>query len=99
LLRIVPVDELEAGLPVALRDGDRRVVGDKTQLALAVAQQILCRLGLTPEQVIGKPIPEVIGDKAWATFAPFFRECLTAESQNRSRQALDEYIWGTRLCF
>jgi hypothetical protein len=43
-LRIVPVDEPEAGFPVALRDGNRGVVGDKAQLALAVAQQILCRL-------------------------------------------------------
>jgi hypothetical protein len=43
-LRIVPVDELEAGLHVALRDGDRGFVGDKAQMALAVGQQILLRL-------------------------------------------------------
>ncbi len=38
--RIMPVDELVAGLPVAVREGDPDVVGDKAQLALAVAQQI-----------------------------------------------------------
>jgi PAS domain S-box-containing protein len=38
------------------------------------------RLGLTPEQVIGKHIPAVIGDKAWATFKPFFRECLAGKA-------------------
>jgi PAS domain S-box-containing protein len=32
--------------------------------------------GFTPEQVVGKRIPEVVGEKAWAIFQPHFRECL-----------------------
>src|SRR6266849_2028173 len=43
-LRIVPVDKLEAGFRVAVRDGDRGVVGDDAKLTFAVAQQIICRL-------------------------------------------------------
>src|SRR5258708_2292765 len=39
-LRDVPVDELVAGFGIKVRDGDRGVVGDKAQLALALAQQI-----------------------------------------------------------
>src|SRR5262249_40963068 len=42
--RLVPVDELVAGLSVAVRNGDRFIAGDKPQLALAVAQQPPCRL-------------------------------------------------------
>jgi PAS domain S-box-containing protein len=34
------------------------------------------RRGLTPQQVVGKRIPEVVGEKAWAVFEPYFRECL-----------------------
>jgi PAS domain S-box-containing protein len=34
------------------------------------------RHGLTPEQVVGRRIPEVVGEKAWAIFEPYFRECL-----------------------
>src|SRR6266478_5523421 len=45
-LRIVPIDELIAGFRVAVGDGNMGVVSDQAQLALAVAQQILCRLSL-----------------------------------------------------
>jgi hypothetical protein len=44
--RIGLVDELVAGFRVAVCDGDRSVVGDKAQLALAIAQQPLGRLSL-----------------------------------------------------
>jgi PAS domain S-box-containing protein len=75
-----------------LRDSERqlRLVADNAPVAIAqcdrearfrfVNRYYAERLGLTPEQVIGKPIPEVIGDKAWATFEPFFRECLTGKA-------------------
>jgi PAS domain S-box-containing protein len=71
-----------------LRDSERqlRLVTDNAPIAIAqcdrearfkfVNRHYAERLGLTPEQVIGKPIPAVIGDKAWATLEPFFRECL-----------------------
>jgi PAS domain S-box-containing protein len=38
------------------------------------------RLGLAPEQVIGKSIPEVIGDKVFAIVEPHVRECLAGNS-------------------
>ena len=75
-----------------LRDSERRLrlVTDNAPVAIAqcdrearfkfVNRYYAERLGLTPEQVIGKLIPEVIGDKAWATFKPFFRECLTGKA-------------------
>jgi PAS domain-containing protein len=58
-----------------LRDSERRLrlVTDNGSVAIAqcdrqarfkfVNRHYAERLGLTPEQVIGKPIPEVIGDK------------------------------------
>jgi PAS domain S-box-containing protein len=38
------------------------------------------RLGLTPEQVIGKRIPEVIGDSVFAIVEPYVYECLAGKS-------------------
>jgi PAS domain S-box-containing protein len=38
------------------------------------------RRGFTPEQVVGKRIPEVVGEKAWATFEPYFLECLAGKA-------------------
>jgi PAS domain S-box-containing protein len=38
------------------------------------------RRGLTPEQVVGKRIPEVVGEKAWAIFEPYVRECLAGNT-------------------
>jgi PAS domain S-box-containing protein len=38
------------------------------------------RHGLTPEQVVGKLIPEVVGEKAWATFESQLRECLAGKA-------------------
>jgi PAS domain S-box-containing protein len=38
------------------------------------------RRGLTPEQVVGKRMPEVVGKKAWAIFEPYFRECLAGNA-------------------
>jgi len=70
-----------------LRDRERqlRLITDNAPVAIAhcdtearfkfVNRHYAERLGLTPEQVIGQRIPAVIGDKAWATFEPFFREC------------------------
>jgi PAS domain S-box-containing protein len=44
------------------------------------AERLADRLGLTPEQVIGKRIPEVIGDKAFAIVEPHVRECLAGRA-------------------
>jgi PAS domain S-box-containing protein len=75
-----------------LRDSERqlRVVTDNIQVALAhcdgearykfVNRHYAERRGLTPEQVVGKSIPEVVGEKAWATVEPYFRECLTGRA-------------------
>jgi PAS domain S-box-containing protein len=38
------------------------------------------RRGLTPEQVVGKRISEVVGEKAWAIFEPYVRECLAGNT-------------------
>jgi PAS domain S-box-containing protein len=74
------------------RDSERqlRLVTDNAPVAIAqcdrearfkfVNRHYAERLGLTPEQVIGKRIPAVIGDKAWATLEPFFRECLAGKA-------------------
>jgi PAS domain S-box-containing protein len=37
-------------------------------------------LGLTSEEVIGKRIPEVVGDRVFAIIEPYIRECLTGKS-------------------
>jgi PAS domain S-box-containing protein len=37
-------------------------------------------LGLTPEQVIGKRLPEVLGDKLFAVLEPYIWECLAGKS-------------------
>jgi PAS domain S-box-containing protein len=75
-----------------LRDSERqlRVVTDNVQVALAycdsearykfVNRHYSERRGLTPEQVIGKTVLEVVGEKAWATFEPYFRECLAGKA-------------------
>jgi PAS domain S-box-containing protein len=36
--------------------------------------------GLPPEQVVGKYAPEVLGEQAWATCEPYFRECLDGKA-------------------
>ena len=71
-----------------LRDGKRqmRFVAGKGPVAIAycdtegryrfVNKHYAERHGLTPEQVIGKHIPEVVGQQAWATFEPYFSQCL-----------------------
>jgi PAS domain S-box-containing protein len=38
------------------------------------------RHGLVPEQVVGRRIPEVVGEKSWSTFEPYFRECLAGKA-------------------
>jgi PAS domain S-box-containing protein len=35
---------------------------------------------LTLEQVVGKSIPEVLGEENWATFEYHFRECLAGKA-------------------
>ncbi len=44
------------------------------------AERLAERLGLTPEQVIGKRIPEVMGDEAFAIVEPYVRECLAGRA-------------------
>jgi PAS domain S-box-containing protein len=75
-----------------LRDSERqlRLVTDNVQVALAycdrearykfVNRHYAERRGLTPEQVVGKSVLEVVGEKAWATFDPYFRECLAGKA-------------------
>jgi PAS domain S-box-containing protein len=43
------------------------------------AEWLKARLGLTPEQVIGKRLPEVVGDKLFAIIEPYARECLAGK--------------------
>src|SRR5215475_10586444 len=71
-----------------LRDGESqmRFVGGKGPVAIAycdtegryrfVNKHYAERHGLTPEQVIGKHIQEVVCQQAWRTFEPYFRQCL-----------------------
>ncbi len=75
-----------------LRDSERqlRVVTGHVRVALAycdkearykfVNRHYAERRGLTPEQMIGKTVLEVVGKKAWATFEPHFRECLSGKA-------------------
>ncbi len=75
-----------------LRDSERqlRLVTDNVRVALAycdrearykfVNRHYAERRGLTPEQVVGKSVLEVVGEKAWATFDPYFRECLAGKA-------------------
>ncbi len=36
--------------------------------------------GLLPEQVVGKRISEVVGEQAWPTYEPYFRECVAGKA-------------------
>jgi len=75
-----------------LRDSERqlRLVTDNVRVAIArcdtearykfVNRHYAERRGLTPEQVVGKSVLEVVGEKAWATFEPYFRECLAGKA-------------------
>jgi PAS domain S-box-containing protein len=38
------------------------------------------RHGLMPEHVVGKCVPEVVGEQAWSTYEPYFRECLAGKA-------------------
>src|SRR5262249_49115381 len=40
------------------------------------AERLREQLGLTPEQVIGKRLSEVFGDKLFAAVEPYVRQCL-----------------------
>jgi PAS domain S-box-containing protein len=44
------------------------------------AERLKARLGLTSEQVIGKRLPEVVGDKLFAIIEPYARECLAGKA-------------------
>jgi PAS domain S-box-containing protein len=44
------------------------------------AERLMAQRGLTPEQVIGKRVQEVIGDKLFATIEPYVRECLAGQA-------------------
>ena len=75
-----------------LRDSERqlRLVAGNGPVAIAhcdtearykfVNKHYAERRGLTPEQVVGKRIPEVVGEKAWAIFEPYFRECIAGNA-------------------
>jgi PAS domain S-box-containing protein len=38
------------------------------------------RHGLMPEQVVGRRVPEVVGENAWATYEPYFHECIAGKA-------------------
>jgi PAS domain S-box-containing protein len=38
------------------------------------------RHGLMPEQMVGKRVPQVVGEKAWTKFQPYLRECLAGKA-------------------
>jgi PAS domain S-box-containing protein len=38
------------------------------------------RHGLMPEDVVGKYVPEVVGEKAWSACQPYFRECIAGKT-------------------
>jgi PAS domain S-box-containing protein len=75
-----------------LRDSERqlRLVADNAPVAIAhcdaearykfVNKHYAKRWGLTPEQMVGKRVLEVVGEKAWATFEPFYRDCLSGNA-------------------
>jgi PAS domain S-box-containing protein len=44
------------------------------------AERLAERFGVTPDEVIGKRVPEVIGDEAFAISAPYIRECLAGKA-------------------
>src|SRR5215469_2569472 len=44
------------------------------------AERVREQFGLTPEQVIGKRIPEVFGDKLFAIAEPYVHECLAGKA-------------------
>jgi PAS domain S-box-containing protein len=56
------------------------IVRCDTQLRYKFVNRIYAeRHGLTPEQVVGKRITEVVDKKSWATLEPHFRECLAGK--------------------
>jgi PAS domain S-box-containing protein len=75
-----------------LRESERqlRLVADNAPVAIAhcdaearykfVNKHYAKRWGLTPEQMVGKRVVEVVGANAWATFEPFFRDCLSGKA-------------------
>ncbi len=76
----------------SLRNSERqlRLVTDNAPVAIAycdtearykfVNRQYAERLGLTPEQVAGKRIPEVVGEHAYATFEQHILACLAGQA-------------------
>jgi PAS domain S-box-containing protein len=75
-----------------LRDSEcqLRLVADNAPVAIAhcdaearykfVNRHYAKRWGLTPERMVGKRVLEVLGEKACATFKPFFRDCLSGKA-------------------
>ncbi len=75
-----------------LRDSERqlRLVTDNVHVAIAhcdtearykfVNRHYAERLGLTAEQIIGKRISEVLGEKAYATLDHYVGECLAGKA-------------------
>jgi PAS domain S-box-containing protein len=44
------------------------------------AERLFHRFGLTPEQIIGKRVPEVIGDELFTVIEPYVLECLAGKA-------------------
>ncbi len=74
-----------------LRQSERqlRLVTDNAPVAIShldtearykfVNRHVAEREGLTPEQIIGKRVSEVVGDKVFAIMEPYVRECLAGK--------------------
>jgi PAS domain S-box-containing protein len=74
------------------RDSDRlpHFVTDNELVAIAycdtearykfVNRHYAKRYGVMPEQVVGKRVPEVVGEQAWSTYETYFRECVAGKT-------------------
>ena len=70
----IDLDLLSDAIPhqVAILDADRR---------FTYANAAYCmRIGLSPEQLVGKTLPEVVGQNAYAKFDPWVEQCLRGEA-------------------
>jgi PAS domain S-box-containing protein len=90
----------------ALRDSERqlRLVTDNAPVGIAHcdtelrykfinryhAERLMERAGATPEQVIGKRIPEVVGDEVFAIIEPYVRECLAGNAVEFEFEEFDQ---------
>jgi PAS domain S-box-containing protein len=61
------------------------------------AARLLHRLGLTPEQVIGKRVPEVISDELFGIVDPRLRECLVGKAVEFEIEVPPHQAWEVQF--